>query len=147
MIKFHQKYFIDSTPVDQVNPHKIKQKNQQNKNIEGKEIKLLRFQINLETKVACRYKTPQYRTQNWEIFDKYEKNFDMKTGKLIINPIQTYKNYNDKTSYIPETFLKNGNVGGKLRPQDIKQHTLTRTITNEQYLLWRKWYPFRHEVT
>ena len=42
----------------------------------------------------------------------------MKTGKMKVNPNQTYKSYSDENSYNPVTFLKNGNVGGKLRPQD-----------------------------
>ena len=43
----------------------------------------------------------------------------MKTGKLIINPVQPYQSRNDENSYIPVTFLKiTGNPGGKVCPQD-----------------------------
>ena len=39
MMKFHQKYFIETISFDQVNPNKIRQKNQQYKNIDRIEIK------------------------------------------------------------------------------------------------------------
>ena len=41
----------------------------------------------------------------------------MKTGKITVNPNQTYKSCSDENSYIPVTCLKNEKVAGKLRPQ------------------------------
>ena len=59
MIKFHQKYFIESIPCDEVNPEKIRQNNQRwFKSIINIENKLLRFQIYPETEIACKYNTP-----------------------------------------------------------------------------------------
>ena len=46
--------------------------------------KLSRFHLYPETEVACKYKTPLYKTEYLEILVEYEKRFDMITGKLII---------------------------------------------------------------
>ena len=56
----------------------IKQNRNCYNNIDGLEIKLPRFQIYPETELACKYKTPVYKTQNSEILVEYEKGFDVK---------------------------------------------------------------------
>ena len=89
----------------------IKHNRKRYNNIDGIENKLTRFQIYPETELACKFKTPLYKEQYSQIFVKYEKHFDMKTGKLLNNPYPTYHNKNDKNSYIPVNFLKNS---GKL---------------------------------
>ena len=55
MIKFHEKYFIESIPRDKVNPDKIRQNRNCYNNIHGIENKLTRFQIYSETELACKY--------------------------------------------------------------------------------------------
>ena len=74
MIKFHQKYSIESIPDDKVNPEKIRQKNQLFKDVNNIENKLTRFQLYPETELACKYNTPIYTTQNSEILVEYKKN-------------------------------------------------------------------------
>ena len=81
MIKLHQKYFIESIPYDNVNPEKMLQNNNRYNNISGIENKLTRFQIYPETELACKYKTPLYKTQYSEILVEYKKGFEMNTGK------------------------------------------------------------------
>ena len=71
MIKFHEKYSIESIPYEQVNPSH-KQSNDF-KNIPDIEIKLTRFQIYHETEFACKYRNPLYKTQYSEILVEYEK--------------------------------------------------------------------------
>ena len=61
MMKFHEKYFIESIPCEQVNPSR-KQSNDF-RNIQDIEKKLTRFQIYQETEFACRYRNPFYKTQ------------------------------------------------------------------------------------
>ena len=79
MIKFHEKYFIESIPYEQVNPSR-KQSNDF-RNIHDIENKLTRFQLYQETEFACKYSNPLYKTQYSEILVEYEKGFDMTTGK------------------------------------------------------------------
>ena len=106
MIKSQQKHFIESIPYDKVNPDKIRNDRNRYNNIDGIENKLTRFQVYPETELACKKNTPLSKRQYSEIVD-YEKDFDMKTGKLIINPNLTHhSSNNDKNSYIPVTFLK-----------------------------------------
>ena len=45
MIKFHQKYFIESVPFEDVNFDQIRQSNQKIRNLHNIENKLLRFQL------------------------------------------------------------------------------------------------------
>ena len=59
-----------------------------------------------ETKKACIYPKPLFQTQNSEIPVKYEKGFDMKTGKLILDMVQPYQKREDKKFYIPVKFYK-----------------------------------------
>ena len=86
MIKFHEKYFLESIPYEQVNP--FRKKSTDFRNIHNIENKLTRFQINQETEIACKYRNPLYKTQYSEILVEYEKCFDMTTGKknLILMP-------------------------------------------------------------
>ena len=80
---------------------------------------MTRFQIYPETKLACKYYKPLYKTQYSEILFKYEDGFDMNTGKLIINEMATSRSTTDEKSYVPVKFQKNtGRIGGKLKPQD-----------------------------
>ena len=55
MIKFHQKYFIESIPFEKVNP--IERLSTNFRNIHNIENKLTRFQIFHETEFACNTKT------------------------------------------------------------------------------------------
>ena len=88
MIKFHEKYFIQSIPYEipfysnQVHPSRRQSsyfRNIDNRNIENK---LTRFQIYQETELACKYRNPLHKTQYSEILVEYEKGFDMTTGKV-----------------------------------------------------------------
>ena len=47
-------------------------------------------------KVACKYPKALFRTQYSEILVEYEKNFDMKTAKLILDMAHPYQNREDK---------------------------------------------------
>ena len=87
MIKFHQKYFIESIPFEEVNLDQIRNNNNKFKNLHNIENKLTRFQIFPETELACRYKKPIYKTQYSENLVEYEHGFDMNTGHLIVNPM------------------------------------------------------------
>ena len=119
MIKFHEKQFIEPIPYEQVNPSR-KQSNDF-RNIHDIENKLTRFQIYQETKFACQYRNPLYKTQYSEILVEYEKGFDMITGKTKFNPFATSHPINEGTSYIPVNFQKStGQPGGKLKPYDSK---------------------------
>ena len=89
MIKFHQKYFIESIPFD------------------NKENKLTRFQLYPETELACKYKKPIYKTQYSEILVEYEHGFDMITGHLIVDPMATSHSLNDGNPYVSVKFQKN----------------------------------------
>ena len=80
MIKFHEKYFIESIPYEQVNPSRKQSKNF--RNIHDIENKLTRFHIYQETEFACKYRNPIYKTQYSEILVEYEKGFEMTTGKI-----------------------------------------------------------------
>ena len=71
MIKFHEKYFIQSIPYDQVHPSRRQSSNF--RNIHNIENKLTRFQIYQETELACKYRNPLHKTQYSEILVEYEK--------------------------------------------------------------------------
>ena len=60
MIKFLQKYFIESTPYEDVNPDQIRQSNYKFSNFHNIENKLTRFQIYPETEHASKYNKPLY---------------------------------------------------------------------------------------
>ena len=107
MIKFHQKYFIESIPFEDVNPDQIRHNNYKFRNILNIENKLTRFQIYPETELACKYTKPLYKTQYSQIFVEYQNGFDMNTGKLIIHPIATSHSTTDENSYVPVKFQKN----------------------------------------
>ena len=73
-------------------------------------------QIYTETEGACKYPKLLFKTQNSV---KYEKNFDMKTGKLIFDPISLSQDRENEKSYNPTIFYKNtGQTGGKVRPEN-----------------------------
>ena len=54
MIKFHQKYFIESIPFEDVSPDKLRHSNFKIRIINNIENKLTRFQIYPETELACK---------------------------------------------------------------------------------------------
>ena len=98
MIKFHQKYFIESIPFEDVNPDQLRHSNYKFRKIHKKENKLTRFQIYPETELSCKYTKPLYKTQYSEILVEYEEGFDMKTGKSIIHPMATSHSTTDENS-------------------------------------------------
>ena len=106
MIKFHEKYFFESIPFDNVNTSQIRSRNVNFRNIHNIENKLTRFQIYHETEFACKYQNPLHKTQYSEIFVENDENFDMTTGKLIYTPHITHHPLNEGRSYIPVNRLK-----------------------------------------
>ena len=73
MIKFHQKFFIESTPYEDVILTKSEtKKNNKFRNIHNIEPKLTRFQIYPETELACKYNKPIYSTLYSEILVEYK---------------------------------------------------------------------------
>ena len=76
MIKFHEKFFIQSILYEQVHPSRT-----YFRNLHNIENKLTRFQIYQETEIACKYRNPLHKTQYSEILVEYEKGFNMTTGK------------------------------------------------------------------
>ena len=133
MIKFHEKYFIESIPYEQIKPSS-KQSNDF-KNIHDIENKLRRFQIYHETEFACKYSNPLYKTQYSEILVEYGKGFDMTTGKIKFDPYATSHPINEGTSYVPVKFYKStGHPGGKLKPYDCKSTRLQEfSLMNNTY--------------
>ena len=132
MIKFHQKYFIESIPFEKVNP--IEKISSNFRNIHFKENKLTRFQIIHETEFANKYKNPLYKTQYSEILVEYDEGFDMTNGKKI-DPNATHHLINKDTSYIPVNLRKNtGNPGGRLEPYDSESTRLQElSLMNNTY--------------
>ena len=123
MIKFHEKYFIESVPYEQVNTHH--KRSNDFRNLNNIENKLTRFQIYQETEFACKYTNPLYKTEYSEILVEYEQGFDMATGKIKVNPHATAKFKYDEKSYTPVNFQKSiGHPGGKLTPIDRKSTRL-----------------------
>ena len=82
MINFHEKYFIQSIPYEQVHPSR--KQSTDFRSLHNIENKLTRFQIYQETEIACKYRNPLHKTQYSEILVEYEKGFDMTTGKIKI---------------------------------------------------------------
>ena len=79
MIKFHEKFFIESILYEQVNPSHKQSTNF--RNIHNIENKVTHFQIYHETEFACKYRNPLNKTQYSEIFVEYDKGSDMTTVK------------------------------------------------------------------
>ena len=110
MKKFHEKYFIESIPYEQIPPSR--KQSTDLKNIDDIENKLTRFQVYHETEFACKYSNPLYKTQYCEILVEYKKGFDMNTGKIKFDPSATSHPINEGTSYVPVIFYKStGNPG------------------------------------
>ena len=63
MIKFHQKYFIESISFEDVNPDQLRHSNYRFRNIHNIENKLTGFQIYPEMEFACKYTKPLLKTQ------------------------------------------------------------------------------------
>ena len=97
-IKFHQNYIIESIFYDEVNLDQTTKVILNLETLKNKEKKLTRFQIYPETELACNHTKPLYKTQYSEILVEYEQGFDMKTGKLIIQPMATHRSTTDKKS-------------------------------------------------
>ena len=136
MIKFHQKYFIESIPFEEVNPDQIRNNNNKLRNLHNIENKLTRFQIYPETEIACKYKKKTiYKTQYSEILFEYEHGFDMNTGHLIVEPMATSHSLTDGNPYVSVKFQKNiGRIGGKLKPQDADSTRLQElSLMNRTY--------------
>ena len=133
MIKFHEKYFIESIPYEHVSPSR--KQSTDFKNIHDIENKLTRFQIYHETEFACKYRNPFYKTQYSEILVEYEKGFDMTFGKIKFDPYATSHPRNEGTSYIPVNFQKSkGQPGGKLKPHDSTSTRLQElSLMNSTY--------------
>ena len=127
MIKFHEKYFIESIPYKQVNPSR-KQSNDF-RNVHDIENKLTRFQIYQETEIACKYRNPLYKSQYSEILVEYDH------WKIKFDPYATGHPLNEGTSYIPDNFQKStGQTGGKLKPQDRRSTRLQElSLMNNTY--------------
>ena len=125
LIKFHQKYFIETIQFEVVNPDQSRNTNHTFRNIHTIENKLTRFQLYPETELACKYNKPLNKTQKSEVLLEYENGFDTNTGKLIIHQMATSYSYTDKNSYDSANFQKNaGRIGGKLKPQDTESTSL-----------------------
>ena len=132
MIKFHQKYLIESILYEDVNPDQIRTTNHKFRNIHNLENKLTRFQVYPETELACKYNKPIYKTHYSEILVEYENGFDMNTGHLIVSPMDTSRSFTAENSYVSVKFQKNtGQIGGKLKPQDTESTRLQElSLTN-----------------
>ena len=89
MIKFHQNYFIEGIPYEDVSPDQIRITNHKFRNNHNIENKLTRFQVYPEKELACKYNKPIYKTQYSEILVEYENDFDINAGYLIVNPMAT----------------------------------------------------------
>ena len=127
MIKFYEKYFIESNPYEQVNTHH--KRSNDFKNLHDIENKLTRFQIYQETEFACKYTNPLYKTQYSEILVEYEQGFDMTTRKIKIDPHAIAKFKHDGKPYTPVNFQKStGQPGGKLTPIDRKSTRLQELL-------------------
>ena len=135
MIKFHQKYFIESIPFEEVNSNQFRNSNNIFRNLLNIENKLTRFQIYPETELACKYKKPIYKTQYSEILVEYEHGFDMNTRHLIVNPMATSQSLTDGNPSFSVKFQKNiGQIGGKLKPQDADSTRLQElSLMNRTY--------------
>ena len=72
MIIFHQKFFIESIPNEDVNPDQIRSTNSKLRNIHKKENKITRFQVDPETELACKYSKPLF-SHNIQKFLSYTK--------------------------------------------------------------------------
>ena len=119
MIKFHQKFFIEVIPFEDVNPDRLRHCNYKFRNIHNKENKMTRFQIYPETELAGKYNKSLYKTQYSEVLVEYDDGFDMNTGKLKTHEMATSRSTTDEKSYVPVNFQKNaGRIGGKLKHQD-----------------------------
>ena len=135
MIKFHQKYFIESFPIEEVSPNQMRNNNNKFRNFHNIENELTQFQIYPETELACNYKKPIYKTQYSEILVEYEHGFDMNTVHLIVNPMAKSHSFTDGNPYVLVKFQKNiGRIGGKLIPQDADSTRLQElSLMNRTY--------------
>ena len=131
MIKFHQKYFIESIPFEDVSPDQIRNVNHKFKNIYNIVNKLTRFQIYPEKELACKYNKPLYKTQYSEFLVEYDNGFDMNTVKLIIHQMAREL---IRFSKISKKSRKNR---WKIKTTRYRKYTFTRTITHEQHIFWR----------
>ena len=133
MIKFREKYFIESIPYEQVNPSR--KQSTDFKIIHEIKNNLTRFQVYQETEFACKYRNPLYKTQYSGIIVEYEKGFEMTTGKIKFDPYATIHPINEGTSYVPDNFYKSKvQPRGKLKPYDSKSTRLQElSLMNSTY--------------
>ena len=106
MIKFHQKYFIESIPFEEVNPDQIGKNLNKFRNFHNIENKLTQFQIYPETELECKYKKPIYKTQYAKILVEYDHVFEMNTGHLIVSPMATSHSLTVGNPYVSVRFQK-----------------------------------------
>ena len=111
MIKFHQKYFSESIPHEDINLDQIRTTNYQFRKIQNRENKLTRFQIYPETEFSCKYNKPIYKTQYSEILVEY----------LRFSKISEKRRTNR----------------WKIKTTKHRECTITRNITYEQRTVWR----------
>ena len=131
MIKFHETFFIESIPFEEVNPNQIRNNNNKIRNLHNIESKLTRFEKYPETELASKYKKLIYKTQYSEILVEYEHGFDMNTGHLIVDPMATSHSLTDGNPYVSENM---GRIGGKLKPQDADSTRLQElSLMNRAY--------------
>ena len=104
MIKFHEKYFIESISFQKVNP--TQRGSNKLRNFNNIENKLTRFQIYHVTTFACKYKNSLYKTQYSEILVEYDEGFHMTAGKTKFDPYATHHFINEDTSYIQMNLRK-----------------------------------------
>ena len=133
MIKFHEKYFIQSIPYEQVHPSR-------KQSTDFRKLHIIEKKINTFPNISrnrnrMQIQKPLHKTQYFEILVEYEKSFDMTTGKIKIDPYATGHPLHEGTSYIPVNFQKShGQPGGKLKPHDTRSTRLQElSLMNNTY--------------
>ena len=102
-----KKILSNPSHLKKLTQFKKKQHSTKFRNIYDIEDKLTHFPFYHETKFACKYKNPFYKTQYSEILVEYDKGFDMTTGKTKYDPYAAHPPINEDTSYIAVNLLKN----------------------------------------
>ena len=97
LIKFHEKYFIESMPYDNINPDQTRPNPNPFKN---------------------KNKPNHFSKQKIQKFLSKRKKNDMKTGKLVLD-MQDLMEQRRQKFYTPVLFCKlNGKIVGKVRPEN-----------------------------
>ena len=135
MIKFHQKYYIESILFEDVSPDQLSHSNYRFRKVHNIENKLTPFQIYPETELACKYSKPLYKTQYSETFVEYEDGFDMNKEKLILYEMATSRSATDENTYVPVKFQKNkGRIGGKLKQDEDSTRLQELSLMNNTHV-------------